>query len=119
MTTNGNGNGNGKAVVHFVKTVTTIVGAVVVIGGLAFGSVAWFIGVQTKDLSATQHEKMDKAREAFKQKVTDDYETKQHAQEIHTAITEKIDDAKEQRQEISKKLDKIIWLVGRKGNDDD
>jgi len=119
MTTNGNGNGNGKAVVHFVKTVTTIVGAVVTVGTVAFALTAWFIGVQTKDMSTTQHEELRKARTSFEQKVQSDYETKQHAQEIHTAITEKIDDAKEQRQEISKKLDKIIWLVGRKGNDDD
>ena len=45
-------------IISLLKTITTAVGAAVLVGGLLVAGVAWFLGVQTKDEARVQHSAM-------------------------------------------------------------
>ena len=45
---------------NLFKTISTIVGTVVLVGGIAISTVLWFVGVQTKAEAAQQYEALSK-----------------------------------------------------------
>ena len=99
--------------VSFATKLSTIVGAIVLIGGLAVGGVAWFLGVETKENNQTQHQ-------AIRQEISDtakatraerQEEIKATKDDFKQAMKEQTDLLRDDLKEIRQRVDQVYRTV--------